>query len=330
MLSITNEFQQSVSSWGLWSDTYLCVSHTGCGCKRLLCCLCFPRHRLIVVVLLWVGVDLCSPILVQQDVDDFSMALQRSMDQCTLATLISMAHLAERGTQKDLQHWSWPVRWPRSGLFVSSASQNRSWNCGGYETRTVVQDTTGVKELRVFCHWLKIGFIHGKRVGHALQTHMCVSSSLPGTLTLAPFLPSRLTMSTCPAAVARQRGVMPLSVVPSTGAPISSSSATISTCPRCAWMARMGARPTTSVHQVTLAPPSINRRLTCRMHENKWIVHLCAVGWPDVLFSPDMSSFWDLKNASGRDSKNVRDFVSSDICVSLGLSQTSIYPWQVL
>ena len=39
----------------------------------------------------------------------------------------------------------------------------------------------------------------------------------------------------------------------------------------------------------------------------------------------DMSSFRDLKNASGRDSKNVRDFASSDICVSLGLSQTSYY-----
>jgi len=50
----------------------------------------------------------------------------------------------------------------------------------------------------------------------------------------------------------------------------------------------------------------------------------------DVLFSPDMSSFWDLKNASGRDSKNVRDLASSDICVSLGLSQTSIYPLRVL
>src|SRR4029434_9848352 len=38
-----------------------------------------------------------------------------------------------------------------------------------------------------------------------------------------------------------------------------------------------------------------------------------------------MSSFQDLKNASGRDSKNFRDFASSDICVSLGLSQTSYY-----
>src|SRR4029434_624411 len=42
----------------------------------------------------------------------------------------------------------------------------------------------------------------------------------------------------------------------------------------------------------------------------------------DVLFYPIMSSFRDLKNASGRDSKIVRDFASSDICVSLGLSQT--------
>ena len=38
-----------------------------------------------------------------------------------------------------------------------------------------------------------------------------------------------------------------------------------------------------------------------------------------------MSSFRDLKNASGRDSKIVRDIALSDICVSLGLSQTSYY-----
>src|SRR4029434_6342428 len=38
-----------------------------------------------------------------------------------------------------------------------------------------------------------------------------------------------------------------------------------------------------------------------------------------------MSSFRDLKNTSGRDSKIVRDFASSDICVSLGLLQTSFY-----
>src|SRR4029434_261623 len=46
---------------------------------------------------------------------------------------------------------------------------------------------------------------------------------------------------------------------------------------------------------------------------------------PDVLFYPDMSSFRDLKNASGSDSKIVRDFASSDICVSLGPSHTSFY-----
>src|SRR4029434_8053690 len=39
----------------------------------------------------------------------------------------------------------------------------------------------------------------------------------------------------------------------------------------------------------------------------------------------DMSSFRDLKNASGRDSKIVRDRALSDICVSLGLSKTSYY-----
>ena len=49
------------------------------------------------------------------------------------------------------------------------------------------------------------------------------------------------------------------------------------------------------------------------------------VWWPDVLYYPDMSSFRDLKNASGRDSKIVQDFASSDICVSLGLKQTSYY-----
>src|SRR4029434_2192962 len=38
-----------------------------------------------------------------------------------------------------------------------------------------------------------------------------------------------------------------------------------------------------------------------------------------------MSSFRDLKNTSGRASKTVRDFASSDICVSVGLSQTSYY-----
>ena len=38
-----------------------------------------------------------------------------------------------------------------------------------------------------------------------------------------------------------------------------------------------------------------------------------------------MSSFRDLKNASGKDSKIGRDFAWSDICVSLGLSQTTVY-----
>src|SRR4029434_9785894 len=38
-----------------------------------------------------------------------------------------------------------------------------------------------------------------------------------------------------------------------------------------------------------------------------------------------MSSFRDLKNVSGRDCKIVQDFASSDICVSLGPSQTSFY-----
>src|SRR4029434_6465592 len=40
---------------------------------------------------------------------------------------------------------------------------------------------------------------------------------------------------------------------------------------------------------------------------------------------PGQVLFRDLKNASSRDSKNVRDFALSDICVSLGLSQTSYY-----
>lgn len=84
-------------------------------------------------------------------------------------------------------------------------------------------------------------------------------------LTLAPFLHKRLTISVFPAAAARHKGVMPLSVVPSTGAPISSSRATISTWPRWACTARIGAWPITSVHQEVLAPPSISRRLTCRV-----------------------------------------------------------------
>src|SRR4029434_1161132 len=35
--------------------------------------------------------------------------------------------------------------------------------------------------------------------------------------------------------------------------------------------------------------------------------------------------FWRLKKCAGRDSKIVRDFDASDICVTLGLSQTSYY-----
>lgn len=108
---------------------YLYVSHASCSCKRLLCRLYFPSHTLIAVMLLWVSGDLCSPILAQQYVDDFRMALQSGMDQCTLAILISMSHLAQRGTQKDLQHWSSlapVIHWPRSDLFMSSVSQNRS------------------------------------------------------------------------------------------------------------------------------------------------------------------------------------------------------------
>lgn len=56
------------------------------------------------MVLLWVSGNLLSPILAQQDVDDFYMALQPGVDQRALAALISMAHLAQRDTQKDLEH----------------------------------------------------------------------------------------------------------------------------------------------------------------------------------------------------------------------------------
>ena len=93
-------------SLGPWDESYLHVSNTSCSCNRLLCRLFFPSHRLVAVMRLWVGGDLSSPILAQQDIDDFSMALQSGMDQRTLAILISMSHLAQRGTQKDLQHWS--------------------------------------------------------------------------------------------------------------------------------------------------------------------------------------------------------------------------------
>lgn len=52
-------------------------------------------------MLLWVSGHLCSPVLAQQDADDFCVTLQSGVDQRTLAVLISMSHLAQRGTQKD-------------------------------------------------------------------------------------------------------------------------------------------------------------------------------------------------------------------------------------
>ncbi|KAF3832812.1 hypothetical protein F7725_026477 [Dissostichus mawsoni] len=59
----------------------------GCSGSRLLSCLCFPSHSFSAVVLLWVSGNLCSPILAQQDGDDFCMALQPSVDQRTLSAL---------------------------------------------------------------------------------------------------------------------------------------------------------------------------------------------------------------------------------------------------
>lgn len=247
---------------GPWYDTYLCVSHTCCSCHCLLRCLCLSSDSLIAVLLVWVSGDLRSPVLAQQDVYDFWMALERGMDQRTLAIFISMAHLPQRGNKEGLMgHWYCPVsviRWSASHLFMSSVSQNRSWNRGEY---TLKRFKGTERQERVFCH--------GNYTGHTLHTYnifVPLAHCTEMTLTLAPFLQSMLTMSACPAAAAKQRGVMPLSVVPSTGAPISSSRATISICPRWAWTARMGACPTTSVHQVTLAPPIINRRLTCRIN----------------------------------------------------------------
>lgn len=78
------------------------MSNASCSCNRLLCRLFLPSHRLVAVMRLWVGGDLSSPILAQQDVDDFSMALQSGMDQRTLAILISMSHLAQRGDTEGL------------------------------------------------------------------------------------------------------------------------------------------------------------------------------------------------------------------------------------
>jgi len=42
--------------------------------------------------------------------------------------------------------------------------------------------------------------------------------------------------------------------------------------------------------------PTVNAGTS--VHGALWGNHV-KIGWPDVLFSPDMSSFWDLKNASG-------------------------------
>ena len=84
------------------SDTYLCVSHTSRCCNCLLYCLSFPSDALIAVVKLRVSGDLCSPVLAQQDADDFCMALKPGMDQRTLATLISKAHLAQKGYTEQL------------------------------------------------------------------------------------------------------------------------------------------------------------------------------------------------------------------------------------
>lgn len=154
-----------------------------------------------------------------------------------------MAHLVQRyGRRLKPLH---------KRLFFSFNASNWSWN------QCCKQSCT------MFCHFQQYPTV--------VRCAACVKASQ----TLAPFLQSRLTISTCPAAAARQRGVMPLSVVPSTTAPISRSKATISTCPRWAWTARMGACPITSVHQVTLAPPSISRRLTWRKTEINLRVLFC-------------------------------------------------------
>lgn len=64
----------------LLSVTYLQVSHTGCSCDCSLGCLFFPHRSFVAVVLLWIDGDICSPILAQQDANDFCMAFQPSMD----------------------------------------------------------------------------------------------------------------------------------------------------------------------------------------------------------------------------------------------------------
>lgn len=83
-----------------WAGTCLRVSQAGCSCERLLTGLCFLSPVLIGGMLLRVARNLGSPVLAQQDVGDFCMAPQCSMDQCTLAVLISVSHLAQKGTQK--------------------------------------------------------------------------------------------------------------------------------------------------------------------------------------------------------------------------------------
>lgn len=122
------------------SESYLHVSHTGCGRHRLLGCLCFPSRRLVAMLLLRIGGNICAPILAQQDAGDFRMAFQPGMDQRTLATLISVPHLATEGNTEGPSTLSLAeavIHWPRSVLFISSLSQNRSSNCGDCKTRAV-------------------------------------------------------------------------------------------------------------------------------------------------------------------------------------------------
>lgn len=83
------------------------MSQAGCSGERLLNSLCFRSPVLIVGMLLRVTGNLRSPVLAQQGVDDFCMALQCSMDQCTLTILISVSHLAQKGHREGMnQHCS--------------------------------------------------------------------------------------------------------------------------------------------------------------------------------------------------------------------------------
>lgn len=102
MCSKSKSQRQKYLFFRLWADTCLRVSQAGCSCERLLNSLCFRSHVLTAVILQRVSRNLWSPVLAQQDVDDFCMTLQCCMDQCTLAILISMSHLAQKGTQKGL------------------------------------------------------------------------------------------------------------------------------------------------------------------------------------------------------------------------------------